>query len=105
MNVTTTARPVTSPAASIFTRQFYAVWLMIPGIALLGVGGNRRRRRILGVFMLCAVFGMLLLAPACSSSNKTQAPPSGTPAGNSTITVTASSGSDTKSNTVTLNVP
>jgi len=104
MNVTTTARPVTSPAASIFTRHFYAVWLMIPGMALLGIGGDRRCRRILGVFMLCTVFAMLLFVPACSSS-KTQAPVSGTPAGNYTITVTAASGSDTKSSTVTLNVP
>jgi uncharacterized repeat protein (TIGR01451 family) len=105
MNITTTARPITSPAASIFGRQFYAVWLMIPGMALLGVGGNRRRRRILGVFVLCGLFAMLLLVPACSSSSKTQPPVSGTPAGNYTVTVTAASGSDSKSKTVTLNVP
>jgi hypothetical protein len=47
---------------------------------------------------------MLLLLPACSSKN-TQAPVSGTPPGNYTITVTATSGTDTKSQTITLSVP
>jgi uncharacterized membrane protein len=47
---------------------------------------------------------MLLLLPACSSK-ATQAPVSGTPPGNYTITVTATSGSDTKSQTISLSVP
>jgi hypothetical protein len=44
---------------------------------------------------------MLLLLPACSTKN-TQAPVSGTPAGKYTITVTGTSGSDTKSVSITL---
>jgi uncharacterized repeat protein (TIGR01451 family) len=103
LNITTTARPVTTPAASLWTRHFYAIWLMVPGLALLGVGGERRRR-VLGILLLCAVFASLLLLPACSSKT-TQAPVSGTPPGNYTITVTATSGSDTKSQTITLTVP
>jgi hypothetical protein len=54
--------------------------------------------------MLCIVFGMLLFLPACNHST-TQTPVSGTPAGTYTLTVTASSGTDSKSATVTLNVP
>jgi len=46
-----------------------------------------------------------VLQPACSKTNTTQTPTSGTPPGNYTITVTATSGSDTKSGTITLNVP
>jgi hypothetical protein len=104
LSVHTTPRPVITPAASIFTRRFYAIWLIIPGIVLVGVGGNRRRRRIFGLLMLCTLFTLLLLVPACSSS-KTQTPVSGTPAGNYTITVTAAAGTDSKSKTIALSVP
>jgi hypothetical protein len=103
LNIVTTARPIT-PAASIFVRRFYAVWLVFPGLALLGIGGDRRRRRVAGILMLCTIFSMLLLVPACSST-KTQTPVSGTQAGNYTVTVTASSGSDSKSQTIGLSVP
>jgi uncharacterized repeat protein (TIGR01451 family) len=107
LNITTTARPVVTPAASLLTRHFYAIWLMVPGLTLLGVGvgsERRRRRRVLGMFLLCGMFAMLVLLPACSSK-ATQAPVSGTPPGNYTITVTATSGTDTKSQTITLSVP
>jgi uncharacterized repeat protein (TIGR01451 family) len=106
LNIPTTARPVVTPAASLLTRHFYAIWLMVPGLTLLGVGvgGDRRRRRVAGIFVLCALFALLLLLPACSHTT-TQAPVSGTKPGNYTITVTATSGSDTKSQTITLSVP
>jgi hypothetical protein len=103
LTIPTTARPVT-PAASLFKRQFYALWLAIPGIAFLGIGGDRRRRKVLGISMLCAIFALLLLVPACSHST-TQTPVSGTPAGTYTITVTASSGTNSKSQNITLTVP
>jgi uncharacterized repeat protein (TIGR01451 family) len=103
LNLTTTARPITPTAASLLVRHFYAVWVAFPGLTLLGVGvaGQRRRRRILGILMFCALFALLLLLPSCSSKT-TQAPVSGTPAGNYTITITAVSGSDTKSASITL---
>jgi uncharacterized repeat protein (TIGR01451 family) len=102
--VTTTARPVTTSAANFLRRNFYALWLAFPGLLLLGAGRNSRRRRVAGILTLCALFSMLLLIPACSKST-TQTPVSGTPPGNYTITITASSGSDSKSATVTLSVP
>ncbi len=107
LNITTTARPIVTPAASLLTRHFYAMWLAVPGLALLGVGvggGRRRRRRILGILMFCALFGLLFLQPACSTTS-TQPPVSGTPAGVYTITVNATSGGDTKNQSVTLQVP
>jgi Domain of unknown function DUF11/Beta-propeller repeat len=104
LSVHTTPRPVITPAAGIFTRRFYAIWLIIPGIALVGVGGNRQRRRIFGILMLCTLSALLLLVPACSSS-KTQPPVSGTPAGNYTITVTSAAGTNSKTQTIGLTVP
>jgi hypothetical protein len=109
LNITTTARPVTTPAASLLTRHsrhFYAIWLAVPGLTLLGVGvgGGRRRRRMVGILMGCALVALLLLQPACSST-ATQPPVSGTPPGTSNITVSATSGSDTKSQVITLFVP
>ncbi len=106
LNLVTTARPVVTPAAIWRARQFYAMWLAVPGLTLLGAGvaGNRRRRRILGLLMMCALFALLLLQPACGGTS-TQAPVSGTPPGIYTITVTGTSGSDSKSASITLTVP
>ncbi len=102
--ITTTARPVTTGAANFLRRSFYAIWLAVPGFLLVGIGGNRRRRRIAGILSLCALFSLILLVPACSHTT-TQTPVSGTPAGSYTITVTAASGSDSKTQTVGLSVP
>ena len=104
LNVTTTARPILTPAASLFTRRSYAIWLAVPGLALLGVGGNRRRRRMVGILLAGFLFAILLLQPACSH-NSTPPPVSGTPAGTYNLVVTATSGSDTKNFPVVLTVP
>jgi uncharacterized repeat protein (TIGR01451 family) len=106
LNIPTTVRPPTTPAASLLTRHFYAFWLILPGLSVLavGVGGPRRRRRIAGMLFLCVTFTLLLLLPACGSQ-PAQAPVSGTPPGTYVITVTATSGSDNKSQTITLSVP
>jgi hypothetical protein len=85
-------------------RQFYALWLFVPGIALLGFGsGSRRRRRIAGLMLMFTVFSLLVFLPACSHST-VQPPVSGTPAGTYTINVTATSGTDTKTQSIQLNV-
>ena len=81
LNITTTARPIVTPVASLLTRHFYAIWLAVPGLTLLGVGagGRRRRRRILGMLMVCALFGAADAAAGVRYHD--QAPVSGTPAG------------------------
>jgi uncharacterized repeat protein (TIGR01451 family) len=106
LSITTTARPVTTTAMSGFLRHLYAMWFAVPGLSLLfvAVGGNRRPSRVAGLLLLCMISTMLLLIPACSHST-TQTPVSGTPPGNYTITITAASGGDSKSQTVGLVVP
>jgi uncharacterized repeat protein (TIGR01451 family) len=104
LSLTTTPRPIVTPAASLLRRQFYAIWLAIPGLAFFGLGRRSGRRRRIAMCMLGMVFALLLFIPACSHTTQ-QAPVSGTPAGNYTVTVTATSGSDVKSQTISLSVP
>jgi subtilase family serine protease len=71
---------------------FYAVWLQIPGLMLIGVGfGSRGRKKLLGLLLLWVVLTGLLILPACgggSSSGGGGGGSSGTPAGTYTITIT-----------------
>ena len=103
MSIPTTARPVITPATMVFPRMIFAFGLVIPGL-LFTAGGNRRRKRLAGILTLCALSALMIFVPACSHTNS-QVPPAGTPPGNYTITVTASSGSNSKSQVVTLYVP
>jgi hypothetical protein len=104
LNLTTTAQPVNSASAG-WHRPLYAFWLAVPGMAFLGLGTGRRRRRnwLLGLIALMAFFTMSLLQPACSSP-KTQPTVSGTPSGTYPLTVTATSGSFTKTAPFVLTV-
>lgn len=75
----------------------YALWLMAPGMALLGLGKSiQRRRQLLGLFGILTLFGLIVLLPACSSTRQ-QPVVSGTPAGSYTLTLTATSGTFTQS--------
>lgn len=106
LNLTTTPQPVTTVASAPWHSPLYALWLMVPGMSLLGVGLGRkhRRRRWLGLFTLSLFFALVLLQPACSSGTKTPAQVSGTPTGTYSMTVTATSGSLTKSVSFQLTV-
>ena len=44
---------------------YYAVWLPVVGLALLGAGVAPRRRRLTGFLALSVVFGGLMLLGAC----------------------------------------
>ncbi len=105
LNVTTTARPVNGAAIKINHGWFYAFWLMVPGMALIGAGagGKRRRRWLLGGSAVFLLFALVLLQPACSGG-KTPTTVSGTPAGNYSMTLTATSGSFTQSASFNLTV-
>jgi hypothetical protein len=105
LNVATTAQPVPS-ASTGWHHPLYAFWLAVPGMAFLGLGGagkKRRRSMLLGLIAFMALFTMTLLQPACSSP-KTQPTVSGTPSGTYPLTVTAASGSLTKTASFSLTV-
>jgi hypothetical protein len=100
LNLSTTAQPVSTISSAGWRRSFYVLWLMVPGIAWLGlgVGGKRRghgKSRLIGLLMLSAFFALILLQPACGST-KTPVPVSGTPSGVYPLTVTVTSGSFSK---------
>ena len=97
LTVSTTAatallrRPRNRPLSGLF----YAMFLPIGGLALLGFGSSELRRKKLFGFLL---LGLLLLMPACGgSSGGGGGGNGGTPSGTYTITVngTASGGSQT----------
>lgn len=106
LNLTTTPQTILTASSKSGWRGFYAVFLCIPGLALVGfgIGGDRRRRwRVAGLFVLLMVVAQLLPLPGCSTV-QTQPPPTGTPSGQYTITVTATSGTDSKSIPIQLTV-
>ena len=96
LELTTTARPVNTASITAGHAPLYAIWLIVPGIGLFaaGKGSRRRRRRVVGVLLLCALFALLAFLPACKSKATTTTV-SGTPAGTYTLTLTGTSGTDT----------
>jgi uncharacterized repeat protein (TIGR01451 family) len=110
LTLTTTAQPETTVTSAPWRRPLYALWLMVPGMALLRLGGGKKRRRwgkmmgrLLSLLALFVLLALVLLQPSCSS-NRTQPTVSGTPSGSYHLTVTATSGSFTQSQPFSLTV-
>jgi uncharacterized repeat protein (TIGR01451 family) len=105
LTISTTARPITTGSLRSRFGGFYAAWLGVPLLGLVAAGSSgKRRRRFLGLMLLCLVLLQLVPLPGCGST-RTTPPSGGTPPGTWPITVTATSGSDTKSQVVQLTVP
>jgi Pro-kumamolisin, activation domain/Fibronectin type III domain len=70
-----TQRPEPEPQ-SRFSNGFYAMWLLLPGIALLGISVSSResrnkslRRKLLGLLVLSMLLAGVILIPACGGGN------------------------------------
>jgi beta-propeller repeat-containing protein len=102
LSITTTGSSSAAVAGS--AKIFYAAWLPIVGLSLVGMGfstAGSRRKRGLGFLLLGSVMMMLFFLPACSSSSGTTGGggcTGCTPAGSYTVTIT---GTGTDANTVT----
>lgn len=104
LSIATVARPV--PTGSLLRRgSFYAAWLPIGGLSLigLGLGAGRKRRRWLAGAVLCLIAGAILLQSGCGSSSSGVTTGGGTAAGTYNITITGSAGTGASHNaTATL---
>jgi len=104
--INTTQRVTTT--TSLWRRGLtYALWLPISGITLLGVGigRNSRGRKALSRCALAGLFlgfSLLLLFQAGCGSSSSKTTTTGTPAGTYNVTVSATSGTATRSYAVTL---
>jgi hypothetical protein len=75
---------------------FYAMWLPVAGMSLVGMGfssARSRRKKLLGFLMIGMVMAVLLLMPACGGSSGSGGGGGGgggggTPAGSYTVTIT-----------------
>jgi hypothetical protein len=105
LTVSTTVRPVNIGSLRPGRGALYAASLLFP-MAFLGFGvvDKRRRRRVAGLLMLCVIFGLVWLQPACNSATT---PPitGGTPPGTYNLVVSASGGTFSKNQTIQLVVP
>jgi hypothetical protein len=110
LTISTTVRPVNIGNLRPGRGALYAASLIFPAMAFLGFGagfgasGKRRRRRVAGLLMMCVLFGLVLLQPACNGGTT---PPitGGTPPGTYNLVVSASGGTFSKNQTVQLVVP
>jgi len=101
LSIATVQRPVTT--GSLLRRgSFYAAWLPIGGLSLVGLGisvGGRKRRRWLAASVLGLIAGAILLWSGCGSSSSTVTPGGGTLAGTYTVTITGSASTTASHNT------
>jgi Beta-propeller repeat len=93
LSIATVARPVTT-GNLLRHSSFYATWLPIGGLSLVGLGlgaGRKRRRWLIGA-IFCVIAGAVLVQAGCGSSSSTATTTGGTAAGNYTITINGSAG-------------
>jgi Beta-propeller repeat/Domain of unknown function DUF11 len=100
LSIATVARPVVT--GTLLRRgSFYAAWLPIGGLSLvgLGLGAGRKRRRWLAGAVLCLIAGAVLSQSGCGSSSSSVSTGGGTQAGIYNITIIGSAGTGASHNT------
>ena len=100
--INTTTRVTTTTELRNHGGPWFATWLALPGLALLGVGmrkSGQSRCRMLGLFLV-GPLSLIFFQVGCTKSSVTTT--SGTPAGTYIVTVAATSGTATRNATVTL---
>lgn len=109
LTITTTGA---SAALAHPSKFFYAMWLPIAGMSLIGMGfssSRSRRKKLLGSLVIGMVMSALFLMPACgggsSSGGGGGGGSTGTPAGSYTVTITGTDANNlSNSTTVPLTV-
>ncbi len=105
LSIPTVARP--QGTGSLLRRfPFYAAWLPIGGLSLvgLGIGAGRKHRRWLVGAVLCLIVGILVLWPGCGKSTNSASTPGGTVAQTYTIQITGTAGAASHLFNVSLQV-
>jgi energy-converting hydrogenase Eha subunit H len=87
----TTIAPTQTASVRSRPTFWYALWLPICGLALLGAGSSRRRRWVSGA-ALVVLLGTIAWLPACGSKASTSTT-TGTQPGTYSIVITSTSGS------------
>lgn len=102
VNTTAAVALLEHPASRHSAGMFYAMFLPIGGIALLGFGSaGVQRKKLFGFLLVGLVLSSLLLMPACggSSNNNNGGGSPGTTAGTYTITVNGTASGATQTGT------
>ena len=102
VNTTAAVALLERPASRHSAGMFYAMFLPIGGIALLGFGSaGSQRKKVFGFLLVGLVLSSLLLMPACggSSNNNNGGGSPGTTAGAYTITVNGTASGATQTGT------
>jgi len=82
--------------AAVYSRSFFAFWLSMPILGLVGLGattGDKRKRKIWGLVALFVLSGAILMLPACGNTttnactSSTTAPNGTTPANTYSFTI------------------